>query len=349
MSNGSPPLSAGDMRFLVEFRDYINSAAYPASGGTIAFSTLVSDAGQWSSDARVAYPAYRLLASRLRASLRTLRISAMLGTLSVAILGAYVYWGNAVVASASSVTTQQEELAKDIAREEATGVTRLDYTLTRLAASTDMNQLASIGGVGVAPAATAPSSFLGLCDAIAKTTIFGRPEQVFLSSTQEYLCARYTDLSEQLQDSQLEAANWYSFSRHLLPYQPKSLPEPATVMRMIPYELSVINGYAIPLLMGFLGSTAYILRSFLQRLGDRVLTTRDLQSNRVRLVLGTVSGLAVGFFLSPSGSGSGSGATDTLGLGISLTAPALAFLAGYAVDVLFRFLDTLAGRAFAVK
>jgi hypothetical protein len=36
-------------------------------------------------------------------------------------------------------------------------------------------------------------------------------------------------------------------------------------------------------------------------------------------------------------------------MGINLTAPALAFLAGYAVEVLFKFLDTIAGQAFSVK
>ena len=79
-----------------------------------------------------------------------------------------------------------------------------------------------------------------------------------------------------------------------------------------------------------------------------MLTTRDLQANAVRIVLGILSGLAIGFFLAPSGGG-GTSPQNSLGMGINLTAPALAFLAGYAVEVLFKFLDTIAGQAFASK
>ncbi len=118
-------------------------------------------------------------------------------------------------------------------------------------------------------------------------------------------------------------------------------------LQTAPHLLSMINGYAIPLLMGFLGSSAYVLRGFLKRLGDRLLTTRDIQANAVRIVLGVLSGLAIGFFFGQSGGATSP--TNTLGMGINLTAPALAFLAGYAVEVLFKFLDTIAGQAFTVK
>jgi hypothetical protein len=354
MPDASPALNAADMRFLVEFRDYLNSAASPATGSTIAFSMLVSDraAGHRIADARVAYPGYRGLAWRLRAFVFSMCVVALFVTVLVALMGAYVYWGNAIVASANGVITEQDDLGKDIAREEASGITRLnadDYQ-TAMTGSVLQPQIVHISGTGVSlagPAATPSAGILGLCDAILQSSYSGRTVKVFLSSNQEYLCARNADIISQTLDFQTEIKAWFGVEHHLLPFQSKTMRSPALLMRVAPHLISVVNGYAIPLAMGFLGSAAFILRVFLERLGNRILTTRDLLSNSIRLVLGFLSGLAVGFFLSPSGSGGAP--TDSLGLGISLTAPALAFLAGYAVDVLFRFLDTLAGRAFTVK
>jgi hypothetical protein len=354
VAHGNAAVEAADLRFLVEFRDYLNSAASPASGSTIAFSTLVSDraAGHRMIDARLAYPGYSTLAWRLRAFVVGMCAVSLLVTVLVALMGAYVYWGNAIVVSDSSAITEQDELAKDIAREEASGITRLnadDYQ-TAMTGSLFLPQIVHISGTNAAlagPAATSFAGFLGLCDAITQSSYSGRTVRVFLSSTQEYLCGRSADIQSELADFQTEIKAWFGFEHHLLPFQSKTMRNPALLMKVAPHLISVVNGYAIPLAMGFLGSAAFILRVFLERLGNRVLTTRDLLSNSVRLVLGFLSGLAVGFFLSPS-AGSGA-AADSLGLGISLTAPALAFLAGYAVDILFRFLDTLAGRAFTVK
>jgi hypothetical protein len=349
----TPTLTADDLRFLVEFRDYLNSAAAPASGSTIAFSTFVSDraAGHRMADAKLAYPGYSTLAWRLRAFIVGMCTVSLFVTVLVALLGAYVYWGNAIVVSENSVISQQEDLAKDIAREEASGVTRLnadDYQ-TALTGSVFAPQIVHISGTGslsVGSAARSAAGFLGLCDAITQSSYSGHTVTVFLSATQKYLCARSAAMTSQTTDFDTEVKVWYSVEHHLLPFQSKTMRDPDLLMKVAPHLISVVNGYAIPLAMGFLGSAAFILRVFLERLGNRVLTTRDLLSNSIRLVLGFLSGLAVGFFLSPS---AGNGATDTLGLGISLTAPALAFLAGYAVDVLFRFLDTIAGRAFALK
>lgn len=111
--------------------------------------------------------------------------------------------------------------------------------------------------------------------------------------------------------------------------------------------LSVINGYVIPLLMGFLGSTAYILRLYLAGLKDQVLNITFLRSAYVRIALGTLAGLAIGFFLSPGGAAAKSPAG--VATVVTLTAPALSFLAGYAVEVLFRFIDVLAEQVFPAK
>ena len=66
--------------------------------------------------------------------------------------------------------------------------------------------------------------------------------------------------------------------------------------RSLPAELNVVSGYVLPVLMGLLGSMTYVLRRYLRSVGDRLLTPRDLREYIVRLVLGTVFGVTIGFF-----------------------------------------------------
>jgi hypothetical protein len=93
--------------------------------------------------------------------------------------------------------------------------------------------------------------------------------------------------------------------------------------RALPARLNVVKGYMLLVLMGLLGSMTYVLRRYLRSIGERLLTSRDLREYIVRLVLGTVFGVAIGFFTS----GSAQVAATPIS---SLGAPALAFLAGYA-------------------
>jgi hypothetical protein len=81
----------------------------------------------------------------------------------------------------------------------------------------------------------------------------------------------------------------------------------------------------------------YVLRRYLRSAGDRLLTSRDLREYIVRLVLGTVFGVAIGFFTT---------AQNVIANPVSsLGAPALAFLAGYGEEAVFRMLDAPAGRS----
>ena len=109
--------------------------------------------------------------------------------------------------------------------------------------------------------------------------------------------------------------------------------------RALPAQLNVVSGYMLPVLMGLLGSMTYVLRRYLRSVGDRLLTPRDLREYIVRLVLGTVFGVAIGFFTSASGNASEQVIVNSAS---ALGAPALAFLAGYGVETVFRMLDGLA-------
>ena len=139
----------------------------------------------------------------------------------------------------------------------------------------------------------------------------------FHTIAQSHLCARYNDL----------------LKKQELAYESLSPPWFPPDDRALPAQLNVVSGYVLPVLMGLLGSMTYVLRRYLRSVEDRLLTPRDLRDYIVRLVLGTVFGVAIGFFTSTS-----SNANPVTSLG----APALAFLAGYSVETIFRMLDGLA-------
>jgi hypothetical protein len=139
----------------------------------------------------------------------------------------------------------------------------------------------------------------------------------FRTVTQSHLCTRNDDKQELA----------YDYLRPLFPSDDRAMPA----------LLNAVSGYALPVLMGLLGSMTYVLRRYLRSVSARLLTPSDLREYIVRLVLGTVFGVAIGFFTS------GNASAGAIAVPISsLGAPALAFLAGYGVEPVFRMLDGLA-------
>ncbi|MFZ4699780.1 MAG: hypothetical protein ACOYMG_06980 [Candidatus Methylumidiphilus sp.] len=120
--------------------------------------------------------------------------------------------------------------------------------------------------------------------------------------------------------------------------------------------LRLISEFILPLLYGLLGSCAYVLRDLTNTIGAVTFSKSTLINYNLRLIMGPLVGIAVGLFLgvSPpdlfqdtnSGTSPVSPANNTNIT--SLSTVALAFLAGYSVEVLFSALDTLVG-AFARK
>jgi site-specific DNA recombinase len=134
--------------------------------------------------------------------------------------------------------------------------------------------------------------------------------------SQMHLCDRLNNLLEEQQLVYKSLTPWYpSYSLAL------------------PYQLGVVSGYVLPVLLGLLGSMTYVLRRYLRCIGDRLLTPLDLREYILRVVLGAVFGVTIGFFTNAIPSQLG-----------ALGAPGLAFLAGYGVEVVFRMLDGLAAQ-----
>ena len=104
----------------------------------------------------------------------------------------------------------------------------------------------------------------------------------------------------------------------------------ATVVMSV-QVLAVLQGYLLPLLYGWIGAAAYALRSLAREARERLYRRENDTAYTLRIFLGALAGLAIGWFLRPE---------DVSGFK-ALSPFALAFVAGYSVDLLFTFLDKI--------
>jgi hypothetical protein len=97
----------------------------------------------------------------------------------------------------------------------------------------------------------------------------------------------------------------------------------------------------LPILYGALGATAYLLRTLIPLIRKRTFNRKLSDSITVRICLGMLCGAAIQWFF-----------TDKSQLQIferSISSSALAFLAGYSVDLLFSIMDGLIQWAKTLK
>jgi hypothetical protein len=96
--------------------------------------------------------------------------------------------------------------------------------------------------------------------------------------------------------------------------------------------LDIVAAYLLPTLYGLLGACAFVLR----QLSHDISTLQFADDSRVRYTLrlniGMLAGLAVGWFIDPTQQGS---------VVANLSPLALAFVAGYGSDLLFAVLDRI--------
>lgn len=108
-------------------------------------------------------------------------------------------------------------------------------------------------------------------------------------------------------------------------------------MKDVRFVLEVMQIYILPLLYGLLGASAYVLRSLNNEIRDLTYVVESNISYRLRIQLGALSGLAIGWFTIPDTASSAS----SFG---TLSPLALAFLAGYSVEILFSGMDRLVSK-----
>ena len=120
--------------------------------------------------------------------------------------------------------------------------------------------------------------------------------------------------------------------------------------------LRVISEFILPLLYGLLGACVYVLRDLTNTIGSVTFSKSSMINYSLRLIMGPLVGIAIGLFLGTPAANlvGGPNLVDNPVTAVvpptipSLGIMALAFLAGYSVEVLFSALDTLIG-AFASK
>jgi hypothetical protein len=93
------------------------------------------------------------------------------------------------------------------------------------------------------------------------------------------------------------------------------------------FALDAFAKYLLPLLYGLLGAFAYVLRTLTVDVKNLTYTPESNIRYGLRLQLGALAGLAIGWFIDPNTTG------------LNLSSWALAFLAGYSVEVLFAAMD----------
>jgi hypothetical protein len=301
-------LMSPDIQFLLDLRDYLNSWAEPASGASIAFTTLVvrksPEARKGKADAERAYPEWIRPARALRIAMMAMLLSAVGIIITIAVLAAVIYLGNSKIANIAEINAQLKSLDQEILRAEV---------------ATDH------------PSGTAVLSY---CDDLAEPVQnpSNREEMVhrFRTIAQSHLCTEFNDLQRKLKLAYDSLSTKEDQDQHRWVLFPRD-------DRALPARLNVVSGYMLPVLMGLLGSMTFVLRQYLRSVSNRLLNPSDLREYIVRLVLGTVFGVAIGFFTS------GNASAGVIAVPISsLGAPALAFVAGYGVEPVFRLLDGLA-------
>lgn len=373
-------LSADERSFLTAFRDYLADAATPASPSTIAFSTITSDmeklraAGKdpWQENQRgdlfdavsQVFPLYKSLADKFRSQIRMFSWGAVVATVLVALLSGYVYWGNLILAHIQDVQARTVKIAVDRASEEQLLYEREQAKLGdsapgTLVRSADLTEIAKPAPAHVrdctvylATRGEKPSAAIAHKDAANRGVFL-----LYTSVRYGQICADDDALTLDHIATVGELRAFNSFPRRIVHFTvgwtsalfdlPASTQADDNSTKLNANAIVAwINGYVTPLLMGFIGATVFVLRSYLFSLTAKTLHPRDARAYRVRLALGVVAGLAVGFLMSPGPALS----EQTKGFdgAVSLTTPALAFLAGYAAEVLFGFLDSLSRVVFPV-
>ena len=96
--------------------------------------------------------------------------------------------------------------------------------------------------------------------------------------------------------------------------------------------LEFVSKYLLPLLYGLLGACVYVLRSLSKEIKNLVYTVESDIRFQLRIYLGALAGLAIGWFITEQ---------SAPGLLRSVTPIALAFIAGYSVELMFSAMDTI--------
>ncbi len=345
-------------------RDALNTVAAPASGLTVAYTTMVAGPLRRRAASRVnlAQDAYGNLATRAfghRYLQRMILVLAILATALAVWESAKVALGKALLQNLDLLRTEQS----------AIGIEKLKLEL----ALGPVRNEAMAGPVRVAGGAI-PLTAYRLCDralvARARIPLQDQPGWLAYDTPEERdICGRDDVLRAKLGivrgDLRVYSQNWpgmvgsgFAITRNVMtcwwPWcgdvTDASLLSGDVEFKIAPVLL-VWGNFVLPVIFGLIGSAIFVTLDHYQKVHDSTLRPRDYFLAPVRLTLGLVVGACVGLFFS-SYTPIQATATEAVGSALigalTLTASGVAFLAGFGVETVFSLLQSLIARVFTL-
>jgi cell division protein FtsB len=370
--------TVSDLALIQVTRDALGRLVRPVSGLTVAYTALVvgnrrgSKSESRATLAQQAYPGLVSTAKAHRWAQRILLAIAVIVTISAVWESAKVALGKSLLQSLAGLRAQQAVIAQEVASLEATLDKLPEGTLTP-------DTIADHGRVVLAAFA--------LCDRSKVLAHYlpadnlptdnnGLPLRLSTSPQVRDVCGRDSVLAKNIQIAHDDLIQYRTYwpgmvgSIFNLVGQVASIPCHLLGCRSAPSAVSVLNkgeddveflvaptllvwgNYILPVIFGFLGAVIFVILDFFGKIRDSRLGPRDNVLSWIRLVLGLVTGAAVGLFFSaytPPQLATGTPAAGTADLIASLTlsASGVAFLAGFGVEGVFTLLESLVSRVFA--
>jgi hypothetical protein len=114
----------------------------------------------------------------------------------------------------------------------------------------------------------------------------------------------------------------------------------ASIRAVAVQVIDVMQKWLLPLLYGALGAMVFVVRTLSMQARDRLFRKEALVSLVLRVFLGMISGLAIGWFWTHDASATATANGGPMALS-TLSPFALAFVAGYGVELFFALLDKI--------
>ena len=332
----SPADRARDATVLLQAKDRLNSLSRPATGLSVAYTTMfaggaATPGGWWASRphwmlrgeaadpvtratlAVAAYPSLIGSAKRFRLAVAGLMVGALTVTLLSVWVSYEVAFGRSLMLRLDALDRQQTELATRIYAAEqsmaATGAGKIARLCAENPRSVDQQQLCDLYG-----------------DWQQKNTL------------------AYRDLQNYTRLWGLQALTPHPPAGQAGPAGAPASGQAGQSEQLAASILASFSTTILPVLFGLLGTTAAVVRSIYGHVRERTLTPRQLNLALIRLPLGLVAGVSVGLLFSPDAA-SVQGASGLAG-GLNLSASSVAFLAGYGVEAVFSLFDAVLKRVF---
>ena len=380
---GGGILVSAERTFLQLLRDALGAMVRPATGLTIAYTSMVvgNQRGPYAqSRARRAEQAYASLAGpawRHRWAQRILLVLALWFTSVAVWQSARVALGHSLLQSVQTLHTQQTALSQEMNRLLEAG-----------------RQSAPAASVAIGGLKLTAEPVLRLCDrprvlawhvhaqnsddfrmdTTAEATLFETPAQQALCDRDTILAADFriahdgliqftSDWASMIIPRESLPGRAVASARHSvaglastasasspLPVgqdvQAETVADQTDIDFTVGPTLLVFGNYFLPIIFALIGASVYVILDFYSKVRDSLLAPRDSILSWIRLVLGMVLGACVGLFFSstnPVAVPTGAGLADA----IALTASGVAFIAGFGVEGVFSMLDSLVRRIFS--